>query len=84
MVSLRYELPAALLPWAQEQDTTTATDTADGMADAVMAVMQGFMVRLMVDRPPGDHDASSAARLPPFGQGVYDLWRARHIEPGRT
>jgi len=33
---------------------------------------------------PGDHDLSSAARLPLFGQGVYDLWRARHTEPGRT
>ena len=61
LAQIHERLQTVLLPWAQEQDSTAAADTAGGMADAVMAVMQGFMVRLTVD-PALDADAL-AARL---------------------
>lgn len=50
-----------LLPWAEHLGTAQAAERAGGMADAVMAALQGYLVRLTVD--PSLDAAALAARL---------------------
>ena len=61
MAQIHDRLQAVLLPWAETQDAEPAVEHAGGMADAVMAVMQGFMVRLTVD--PSLDAGTLASRL---------------------
>lgn len=61
MAQIHDRLQAVLLPWAEHLGAAQAAERAGAMADAIMAVMHGFMVRLTVD-PSLDAD-TLAARL---------------------
>ncbi|MBS1907827.1 MAG: TetR/AcrR family transcriptional regulator [Actinobacteria bacterium] len=61
MARIHDRLQAVLLPWAEHHGAAHAAEHAGGMADAVMAVMQGFMVRLTVD--PSLDAGTLASRL---------------------